>query len=449
MNEIIDALSMLSYHMDNENQTMEAISKKYARRNDHKVIEIVPFSSQAKWSGISFEDVSYILGAPEIVLKDTSKIDKELNLYTSSNRTILLGKVNYKLNKTLPLDVEPMGLVIINDKVRLEAKATLEYFKEQAVDIKLIYGDNTKTVAGVAEKVGLTNIKYIDMSRCDTPIIDMVDDYNVFGRVKPKQKKEIVMALKAHGHTVAMTGDGVNDVLAFKEADVSIAMASGSDVAKSSANLVLLDSNFDALPEVLYEGRRVINNIQRVATLFLTKTIFSILLAFITIILPFEYPFVPIHLNFVSSLTIGIPAFFMAIEPNRNRVEKKFLENVIKVSLPSAVSVILCIIYIYIIASIQGFSSEVITQLAVITIAINGCIVLTKVSHPFTLLRKIILVFVYIGIAVGLFWAHDIISMLPIRSMSILLDVGVIALILIAGSKFGSMLVEKIYERKK
>ena len=189
MSEIVDALSMMSYHMDSDNQTMEAISKKYARKNDHKVLEIVPFSSQTKWSGISFEDVSYVLGAPEIVLKDTSKIDRELNKYVGSNRVVLLGKVNYKLNKILPSDVIPMGLVIINDKIRLEARATLNYFKEQGVNIKLISGDNPKTVAGVAEKVGFEDIRYIDMSVCDRPIMEIADEYNDFGRVKPSQKK--------------------------------------------------------------------------------------------------------------------------------------------------------------------------------------------------------------------------------------------------------------------
>ena len=258
--------------MEVDNQTMEAISKKYARKNDYKVVEIVPFSSQAKWSGISFEKESYILGAPEIVLKDTHKIKKELESYASDNRVVLLAKSKTKLNKHLPHDIEPMALILISDKIRPDAKATLEYFKAQDVDIKLISGDNPQTVAGVARKVGLENIKYVDMSNTSIPIDKLARDYNVFGRVKPNQKKELILALKALGHTVAMTGDGVNDVLALKEADCSIAMNSGSDAARNVAQLVLLDSNFASMPKVVAEGRRSINNIQRSSSLFLCKT---------------------------------------------------------------------------------------------------------------------------------------------------------------------------------
>lgn len=446
-----EIMKNMTHDLEDANATIDAIREYFIPEKSFECVKTLPFNSSKKYSGVIYRDAIYIMGAYSFIMNHPDK--KQLKSVEDASAK---GYRVISVAKTTPEDLELkhlewIGDIYLLDKIREDARETLDYFKKQDVDIKIISGDHPLTVSQIAKRVHLEHYdSYIDASQLnDDEIEEAANKYHIFGRVTPKQKKALIAALKRQGHCVGMSGDGVNDVLAFKEADVSIAMASGSDVAKSSANLVLLDSNFDALPEVLYEGRRVINNIQRVATLFLTKTIFSILLAFITIILPFEYPFVPIHLTFVSSLTIGIPAFFMAIEPNRNRVEKKFLENVIKVSLPSAVSVILCIIYIYIIASIQGFSSEVITQLAVITIAINGCIVLTKVSHPFTLLRKIILVFVYIGIAGGLFWAHDIISMLPIRSMSILLDVGVIALILIAGSKFGSMLVEKIYERKK
>ena len=182
-------------------------------------------------------------------------------------------KSNKKLNKRLPNDIMPMALIIISDKIRREARATLNYFKDENVDIKFISGDNPKTVANVAKRVGLESIKYIDVSKTNIPIIDLVDDYNIFGRVKPNQKKEIIQALKAHGHVVAMTGDGVNDVLALKEADCSIAMNSGSDAARNVSQLVLLDSNFSSMPKIVAEGRRCINNLQRSSTLFLCKTI--------------------------------------------------------------------------------------------------------------------------------------------------------------------------------
>ena len=411
MNEIVDALSVMSYHMENDNQTMEAISKKYARKNDYKVLEVVPFSSQAKWSGISFEDVSYIIGAPEIVLKDTSKIDKELNLYTESNRTILLGKVNHKLNKTLPLDVEPMALVIINDKVRFEAKATLGYFKEQGVDIKLISGDNPKTVAGVAKKVGLTDVKYIDMSKCDLPIMEIVDKYNVFGRVKPKQKKEIVMALKANGHTVAMTGDGVNDVLALKEADCSVAMNSGSDAARNVSQLVLLDSNFSSMPKVVAEGRRSINNIQRSSSLFLCKTTYATLLAILFMFLPLSYPFEPIQLTLTSVVTIGIPSFILALEPNNERINGKIILNVLKRSIPTALTIVLNILIISILPYIIRLTSDEVSTLCVLLTGLTGFMLLYRISLPFNVLRRCLFGFLIVLFSFGVIFLRELFSL--------------------------------------
>ena len=411
MNEIVDALSVMSYHMENDNQTMEAISKKYAKKNDYKVLEVVPFSSQAKWSGISFENVSYIIGAPEIVLKDTAKIDKELNLYTESNRTILLGKVNHKLNKTLPLDVEPMALVIINDKVRLEAKATLDYFKEQGVDIKLISGDNPKTVAGVAKKVGLTDVKYIDMSKCDLPIMEIVDKYNVFGRVKPKQKKEIVMALKANGHTVAMTGDGVNDVLALKEADCSVAMNSGSDAARNVSQLVLLDSNFSSMPKVVAEGRRSINNIQRSSSLFLCKTTYATLLAILFMFLPLSYPFEPIQLTLTSVVTIGIPSFILALEPNNERINGKIILNVLKRSIPTALTIVLNILIISILPYIIRLTSDEVSTLCVLLTGLTGFMLLYRISLPFNALRRCLFGFLIVLFSFGVIFLRELFSL--------------------------------------
>ena len=433
MNEIVDALSMMSYHMDSDNQTMEAISKKYARRCDHKVLEIVPFSSQAKWSGISFEDVSYVLGAPEIVLKDTTKIDKELNQYTGSNRVVLLGQVHHKLNKALPLDVEAMALVIINDKVRLEARATLEYFKEQGVDIKLISGDNPKTVAGVASKVGLTNIKYIDMSKCNSSIMDIVQDYNVFGRVKPKQKKEIVMALKAHGHTVAMTGDGVNDVLALKEADCSVAMNSGSDAARNVSQLVLLDSNFASMPKVVAEGRRSINNIQRSSSLFLCKTTYATLLAILFVFLPLSYPFEPIQLTLTSVVTIGIPSFILALEPNNERINGKIIINVLKRSIPTALTIVANILIIMFLPCIIRLTTDEISTLCVILTGLTGFMLLYRISVPFNAIRRCLFVFLLVMFSVGAVFFRELFSLTILTPKMLILT---LALFMIAVALF-------------
>ena len=433
MNEIIDALSMMSYHMDSDNQTMEAISKKYARKNDHKVLEIVPFSSQAKWSGISFEDVSYVLGAPEIVLKDTSKIDRELSMYVGSNRVVLLGKVNHKLNKKLPLDVIPMGLVIINDKIRLEARATLNYFKEQGVDIKLISGDNPKTVAGVASKVGLEDVRYIDMSVCDRPIMEIADKYNVFGRVKPSQKKEIIMALKALGHTVAMTGDGVNDVLALKEADCSVAMNSGSDAARNVSQLVLLDSNFASMPKVVAEGRRSINNIQRSSSLFLCKTSYATLLAILFVFLPISYPFEPIQLTLTSVVTIGIPSFVLALEPNNERINGKIIINVLKRSIPTALTIVANILIIMLLSNFIRLTDDEISTLCVILTGLTGFMLLYRISVPFNKLRRCLFVFLFILFMIGIVFFRGLFSLTILTPKLLIL---VVALFMIAITLF-------------
>ena len=433
MNEIVDALSMMSYHMDNDNQTMEAISKKYARRNDHKVLEIVPFSSQAKWSGISFEDVSYILGAPEIVLKDTSKIDKELSTYVDSNRVVLLGKVNHKLNKKLPLDVEPMALVIINDKIRLEARATLDYFKEQGVNIKLISGDNPKTVAGVAAKVGLKDVKYIDMSVCDRPIVEIADEYNVFGRVKPSQKKEIIMALKALGHTVAMTGDGVNDVLALKEADCSVAMNSGSDAARNVSQLVLLDSNFASMPKVVAEGRRSINNIQRSSSLFLCKTTYATLLAILFVFLPISYPFEPIQLTLTSVVTIGIPSFILALEPNNERINGKIIINVLKRSIPTALTIVANVLIIILISNFIKLTEDEVSTLCVVLTGLIGFMLLYRISVPFNTLRRCLFIFLAILFTLGVVFFRNLFSLTILTPKLLIL---ILALFMIAITLF-------------
>lgn len=442
-----EIISNLTYDLQDDNATLFAIKEYFKPKSTFKLVKTIPFNSSKKYSGVIYKDDIYIMGAYNYMMNQFDEnIVKEIEEYASNGyRVISVAKTSsddIEFNR-----LEFIGNIFLLDKIREEAKNILDYFKKQDVDIKIISGDHPLTVSQIVKRVGLENYnRYIDTSSLkDEELIEIVDDYQIFGRVTPNQKKIIIQALKKKGHTVGMSGDGVNDVLAFKEADVSIAMNSGSDIAKSSANLVLLDSNFDALPEVLYEGRRVINNIQRVATLFLTKTVFSILLTLITILLPFEYPFIPIQLTFVSTFTIGIPAFFMAIEPNKKRVENRFLENILKVSLPAGISVVLSILFIYLLSSIKQYSNEMITLLSVITIAINGCIVLTKVSKPYTLLRKIILVFAYVCILVGLFFGENILNVISLELANIYLEVILIFIILLVISKIGGDFITKIY----
>ena len=291
----------------------------------------VPFSSERKWSGVSFkEEGSFIIGAPEFVLNEEYiSIKDKVEKYSSKGyRVLLLSKYNKDLtNDKLDKDIEKIALIIIEDKIRDNVEKTFEFFENQGVEIKVISGDNPVTVSEISKTAGIKNAdKYIDASTLNTKedINRAVDKYTIFGRVKPEQKREIIKSLKDKGHTVAMTGDGVNDVLALKDSDCSIAMASGSDAARRTAQLVLTDSNFKSMPNVVKEGRRVINNIEKSASLFLVKTIYSFLLSILFLIIMKPYPFVPIQLTLISALTIGIPSFFFALESNNNKIKKDF-----------------------------------------------------------------------------------------------------------------------------
>ena len=440
--DINDVLGIISYHMEKDNQTMEAISKKFSKENNHKVLEIVPFSSEKKWSGISFENISYILGAPEIVLKDTSSIKNELDKYSSDNRVVLLASSNEKINKKIPNNIKPMALILINDKIRPDAKITLEYFKEEGVDIKLISGDNPLTVVGVAKKVGLENIKYVDMSTNKLPFDKLVKNYNIFGRVKPDEKKSLILALKSLGHTVAMTGDGVNDVLALKEADCSIAMNSGSDAARNVSQLVLLDSNFSSMPKVVSEGRRCINNLQRSSSLFLCKTVYASLLALIFLFLSVSYPFIPIQLTLISTVTIGIPSFILALEPNNERINGRIIVNVLKKSLPTALTIVSNIIIIITLPSIIRLSNPEVSTLAVIMTGIIGFMLLYRISVPFNHLRRILFVSLISIFTFGVVILKDLFSLVFITPKLVIL---IITLFIISMVLFN--MYNKICER--
>ena len=333
--ELEEILSEIASASDDNNSTIEAIRTKYKNKQKWKVINKIPFSSQKKWSGVCFKDKgSYIIGAPEFVLREKYDEYKErIEKYSNDYRVIIVANSEGDfIEKELPDKLEVLGFVLISDVIRKEASKTLKYFKEQGVNIKIISGDNPITVSKIAKRADVENSeKYINMQEIKTKeqLEKAAKEYTIFGRVTPVQKKELVQALKKEGHTVAMTGDGVNDVLALKEADCSIAMASGSDATRNVAELVLLDSNFASMPEIVLEGRRTINNIERSATLFLVKTIYASILAIIFLFVNMPYPFMPIQLTLISTVTIGIPSFVLALEPNKERIKGKFLRNVI------------------------------------------------------------------------------------------------------------------------
>jgi len=380
--EMKNIMANISKSSEDENSTIDAIRGYFTKiSTKFNPIKKVAFSSKSKWSGINFEDEgSYIIGAPEIVLGENfDKYKDIIEKYSKDYRVIVLAHSNDDFReKELPENIEIIGLVLILDKIRKEASRTLEYFYKQGVDIKIISGDNPITVSKIAKQVGVKQYdKYIDMSQVkDKDIKKIALKYSIFGRVSPIQKRLLVQALKEKGRTVAMTGDGVNDVLALKESDCGIAMANGSDATKSVSQLILLDSNFSSMPKVVAEGRRTINNIQRSASLFLVKTIYSGILALMFLFMGAAYPFVPIQLSLISTVTIGIPSFLLALEPNRERIKGKFLQNVIIRALPTSLAVALDIFVISILHRQGIIPNEQYSSLCVIATGICGIILL-------------------------------------------------------------------------
>ena len=378
-------ISNLCYAFKNVNDTMKAIQNKYTLKGTWEVIDVVEFSSSRKYSAATFKDEgTFYLGAPEFVLKEQVKNYKEILEKYSDYRTLVLAKEGKKEKQVL-------GFLIIEDTIRQTAPATLEYFKKQGVRVKIISGDNFQTVASIARRAGLTDVNGVDARTItEENVFEAVEKYDVFGRVTPEQKKMLIKALQSQGHTVAMTGDGVNDVLALKCADCSIAMASGSDAAKNVSQLVLLDSNFASLPEVVAEGRRTINNVERSASLLLIKTIFTSILVCVCILTKSEYFYLPIQLSLITTCTISVPSFFLALEPNHNRVKGNFMLKVVSKSIPPALTVVFNVIMILLFRNQFNIDADLTSTLIVIMTGTTGFINLSRICRPFNTFRTIL-----------------------------------------------------------
>nr|WP_319488519.1 cation-translocating P-type ATPase [uncultured Caproiciproducens sp.] len=390
--ETEDAVAALMNSLNDENPTSNALKELGLDPPQWNCTNTVAFSSVRKWSGASFHEMgSFLLGAGEFVLKDGfEKIRPMVEQYSAQGQRVLLlaHSENTLSDRELPENVSPLALILLSDKIRKNAKKTLEYFASQGVDIKIISGDNAITVANIAKKSGLkTADSYVDAAtlKSDDEIKEASVKYSVFGRVTPQQKLDLVKALKEQGRTVAMTGDGVNDVLALKESDCSIAMASGSDASKTVSQVVLLDSDFASMPRIVNEGRRSINNLQRSASLFLVKAIFSAIIAVLFIFLSYDYPFQPIQFTLINAVTIGFPSFILALEPNKEKIRGKFIVNVIKKALPGALTMVLNIVLLVLISGFLDFTQEQISTLAVMITGYTGLLTLFKVCIPFNL----------------------------------------------------------------
>ena len=394
INEVDEVLEIISTNLDDKNPTFSAINEKYGNSSKVKALKKLPFSSDRKYSGITLKNESYIMGAPEIVLRENIKnYQKKIDALSSENRVLVLVKTEVLKGSDLPNDVIPLALILIRDKIRKEAISTIGYFMDNDVNIKIISGDNVSTVTNIARAVGIDVTGSFDARNItqDTDLNLVVEENTVFGRVRPEQKRQIISSLKSNGHVVAMTGDGVNDVLALKESDCGVAMSDGADAARNVSELVLLDSNFDSMPKIVKEGRRTINNVERSATLFLSKTIYASLLALLFLFINYTYPFIPIQMTLINSLTIGIPAFILALEPNKTRVKGKFFINVISKAIPSGVTTVVNILILVFIASLLNFPSGQTSTCAVIITAYTAVLLIYRISKPLNLLRKSLL----------------------------------------------------------
>lgn len=383
--------------MTNDNITMAAMKEYFTHSSGAKAISKTGFSSATKYSSATFEDKTYVLGAPEFVLLDDYEQHKEkiTELASTGARVLVFGTYAAEIDgKALTEPVTPLGYILFANPIREAAKETFQYFAEQGVEVKVISGDNPVTVSKVAKTAGIENAEnYVDASSLEKEedIKKAILEKTVFGRVTPNQKRQFVQALKEAGKTVAMTGDGVNDVLALKDADCSIAMASGSDAAAQASQIVLLESDFSCMPQVVLEGRRVVNNIQRSASLFLVKNIFSFLLSLFSVVFMFTYPLEPSQVSLISMFTIGIPAFFLALEPNKNIIKGHFLTNVFLKALPAALTDALAVGALVVFGKTFGVGEQDISTAATMLLAIVGFMILYKISAPMNKLRAGIL----------------------------------------------------------
>ena len=383
-----DALTAYYQEMDADNDTAKAMKRRFDGKTHWKADKIIPFTSATKWSAVTFSGKgTYVVGAPEFILgEDYDALSERVAPYQDEGcRVLLLARTDDPpMAGKLTGIIIPMALVVINNPIRPEAVKTFAYFASQGVQIKVISGDNPNTVSKVASMAGIPGAEnYVDAATLqDGDLHRAVEKYTVFGRVTPNQKRKLVRALQKEGHTVAMTGDGVNDVLALKDADCGIAMASGSDAACQVAQLVLLDSDFSAMPKVVDEGRRVINNIQRAAALYLVKNIFSFFLSLLSLYASFPYPFKPLQLSLISALTIGIPSFFLALEPNHDLVQGRFMHNVLRKAFPGGLTNLFIILGVEAFAYAFSFDYATLSTVSVVTMSAVGLLVLYYISRP-------------------------------------------------------------------
>lgn len=438
-------------HSDgSDNTTAKALKEAFPRVERWEAVKEVPFSSERKWGALQIDNGhSYILGAPEMILKEgVSQYKKTIGAYLAAGqRVLLLAGGEVKISPPVIKDAQPLGFVVMEDKLRGNARETLRYFREQGVTIKVISGDNAESVAVVASRAGVENAeRYVDMEvfeRTEGSGGDemgaIAEDNAVFGRVSPRQKKELIQEMKKAGHTVAMIGDGVNDVLALKEADCSIAMAAGSDAAQHVSQMVLLNSDFSSMLQIVKEGRRVINNIQRSASLFLVKNLYSFFITMVLLFAAAPYPFVPIQLTLISGLLIGVPSFLLTLEPSYERIQGKFLRNILLNALPGGLVNAFSVLTILWIGVSVGMPVGEISSICTLTAGVNGLLILLFLCWPLSSAR----LWLVTAMGAGFFGAASLlpelfrIEPLSVEGWSILLAFSAAGPLLMGAAVFG------------
>ena len=424
-------------HTDDNNATFQALQAHFQTSEAFVPVGKIPFSSDRKWSAMEFADFAFVLGAPEKLAPDEA--DALLQREDFRGKRILLAGISREqVSADQPLPpIQVLASFILADPIRPNAAETLAYFQQEGVDLKLISGDNPVTVSALAAQAGFPEAdRYIDMSRVteESEIEEAARAYSIFGRVSPMQKKQLVQALQKNGRSVAMTGDGVNDLLALREADCSIAVAEGSDAARQVSQVVLLDSDFSSLPAVLSEGRRVVNNITRVAGVFFVKTIYSVLLSIVCLILNLPFPFIPIQITLIDLIIEGYPSFFMSFEPDGRKITGRFLSSVMRRAVPNAVSILFCFLVLLLLSWLAPIPAEQISTLLYLLVGTVGIQAVFKASYPFNKLRIFLCITMTVGFYAAVFLFH---SMLEIALPT------VPTLLLFAGFVILSFLVER------
>lgn len=433
--QLVSLLAEYTAACDDSNATMEALREYLAKgigmaKKDKgkiagkqgKVLDVLPFSSSRKYSSVTFEDGTYYLGAPEFVMQDGfGSVEAEISAFTDQGYRVLLLAKETSANTKIAL-----GYVILSNPIRENAVKTFSYFKEQGVSVKVISGDNPRTVSRVALQAGIENAEeYVDAATLTTEeaLKTAANKYTVFGRVTPQQKRELVAAMQGAGHTVAMTGDGVNDILAMKDADCSVAMASGSEAAAQAAQVVLLDSDFARMPDVVLEGRRVVNNIERSASLFLVKNIFSVLLAVFSLVFTITYPLEPAQISLIGMFTIGTPGFLLALEPNKERIKGHFMKNVLLRALPAGLTDVLTVGTLVICGQVFHLADGDVATAATMILAVVGFMILIKLSHPFNAFKSVVLGINIAGLLLCSLFLGDLFAIRGMSAICVLLTV--------------------------